>query len=78
MKNYDLVGHVGRIQRATAQLKEHWTDAKQHWNDSASREFEEQYLAQLPPRITLLAAAIHKLGDILAQAEKDLEDRERE
>ena len=76
MPHFDLIGGVGRLQRASAKLKEHWQDAKSHWNDRASQEFEKHHLQPLPAQLILAVAAIHKLADVLQQAVQELEDRE--
>jgi uncharacterized protein YukE len=76
MRSTDLLGNASRLQKATARLKEQWSEVKTHWNDKASQDFEKTCLQPIPAQIALISAAIHKLADILAQAEKDLFDRE--
>jgi uncharacterized protein YukE len=78
MKHCDLATGTGRIQRAAAKLKDRWQDTQAHWNDQARRDFEKNYLQPLAPQITLALAAIHELSEILKQAERDLEDEQRE
>lgn len=75
MKSTELLGSVARLQRATAHLKEHWSQARTHWTDKASQDFEKNYLVPLPAQVTLLSAAVYKFADVLAQAEKELADR---
>ncbi len=77
MKSCDLVTGLGRMKRSTAKLKESWLELKTHWNDKASQDFEKNYLQTLAPQITLAAAAVHELRDVIEQAEKDLEDEQR-
>lgn len=74
MKCCDLNDAFGRIRRSTARLKETWRDVHEHWNDKASQEFEKNFLQTLTPQITLVAAAVHQLREVLDQAEKELED----
>jgi uncharacterized protein YukE len=74
MKCCDLNSAFGRIRRATAKLKERWQDVHAHWDDKASQEFEKNFLQALAPQITLAAAAVHQLREVLDQAEKELED----
>jgi hypothetical protein len=74
--HFDLLGGIGRLQKASARLKEHWLETKAHWNDQASRDFEKSCLQPLPPQITLTVAAVHKLADVLQQALIELEDRQ--
>ena len=75
MKSVELLGSVARLQRATAHLKENWAQAKTHWTDKASQDFEKNYLQPLPAQVTLVTAAVYKLAEVLAQAEKELADR---
>lgn len=77
MKSCDLVTGLGRMKRSTAKLKEQWLELKIHWNDKASQDFEKKFLQTLAPQITLAAAAVHELRDVIEQAEKDLEDDQR-
>ena len=74
MKHIDLVSGLGRLNRATANLKEQWAEARAHWDDASSRAFEKDHLQQLPSQITLAAAAIHELAEILQQAEDELDE----
>jgi hypothetical protein len=74
MKQWDLISSAGRIKRATAHLREKWTEAKSQWNDKASHDFEQQYLQPLPAHITLTVAAIYKLKEVLDEAVNELED----
>ena len=74
MKCCDLNSAFGRIRRATAKLKEKWHDVNEHWNDKASQEFDKNFLQALAPQLTLVAAAVHQLREVLDQAEKELED----
>jgi len=76
MKVCDLTGAFNRIRRATAKLRENWRDVTEHWDDKASQEFEKNFLEELTPQITLAAAAVHQLREVLDQAEKELEDDE--
>jgi hypothetical protein len=75
MRHCDLATGLGRLNRAAAKLKERWQETKSHWNDKASRDFEKNFLQQLPPQLNLAVAAVHELADLLAEAERELEDR---
>ena len=74
MRCCDLVTGLSRMKRSTAKLKEKWLEMKAHWDDKASQDFEKNFLQTLPPQITLAAAAVHELRDVIEQAEKDLGD----
>ena len=75
MKVCDLISGVGRLQKSTTRLKERWLDAKQHWQDGNAKQFQEEHLQPLGPQITLAAAAIHRLSEVLEKAERELESR---
>ncbi len=74
MRCCDLNTGLARIQRASGKLKERWLEVKAHWNDAACRRFEKEFLQPLPSEITLVAAAVYQLRDLVEQAEKELED----
>lgn len=76
MAHFDIFSGIGRFQRATAKLREKWTEAQSQWNDQTSRDFEKTYLQPLPGRIALTVAAIQKMADVLQQAVRELEDGE--
>ncbi len=78
MRICDLVTGMGRLRRASAQLRERWADTKQYWNDETARQFEERYLVPLDPKLTLTLAAVGRLAEVLEQAERDCEDERSE
>jgi hypothetical protein len=74
VRHCDLISGLGRLKHAAAELREAWLAAKSHWTDQVSRDFEKNHLQHLPTEITLAVAAVQELGDVLEQAEKELED----
>lgn len=74
MKTCDLGTSLALITHAFTQLKERWNEARQVWHDDAARQFEETHLRPLPDQIQRLFVAAHRLSDILAKAEKELND----
>ena len=74
MKTIDLTSGLAQIQRAAAQLKEQWGEAKSIWNDEASRTFQEEFLQPLLPELQLTVTAIQRLADVLVKAEKECQD----
>ena len=73
----DLAGSVGRMQRLANQLDNKWQETKTHWRDQTAREFEEEYLRSILPQLSLTAAAIHQMNELLNQAQRDCEDDEK-
>jgi hypothetical protein len=78
MKICDLQSGSGQLAQAFSHLKESWIAAKAHWHDEASRAFEEQHLHEIPARLQVMTAAVQRLTDALAQAERECEDRTEE
>lgn len=74
MRVCDLTTSTGRLQRSMAELKDKWTETKEHWNDATSGEFAERYLDPLVPQLTLAFSAIHRLAELLEQAERACDD----
>lgn len=74
MRICDLVTGIGRLKRATSQLKDHWGETREHWSDNIRHEFEEKHLTPLPAEITLAVASIQRLAELLEQAERELQD----
>lgn len=70
----DLNSPVGRMRRASADLRDKWLETRVHWNDEQARTFEERFLQELAPRITMTVAAIQHLTELLHQAERECEE----
>jgi hypothetical protein len=48
---------------------------KTDWNDGTLQQFEATHLAPIPARLQQLLAAVQRLSETLAIAERDCEDR---
>jgi hypothetical protein len=59
-------------------LRERWADAGEHWRDDASRQFAKQFLEPLPEHFQQALAAINRLAETTAEAERDCADPDRE
>lgn len=77
MRICDLTSASGRFMRNTTHLKEVWQDSKADWNDARRREFQEHFLDELPPLLTLTMAAVHRFAEVVRQAEKELTDEQQ-
>lgn len=75
MKICDLNTGLGQLTHAFSELKDRWAETKDHWHDQARKQFEDNHLLPIPSRLQLLVAAVHRLGEALEQAEKELDDR---
>ena len=78
MRVCDLNTGLGQLAQAMSHLKDRWAEAKTHWQDEASRQFEKQYLAELPMRMQHVLQAAHRLAAVLEAAERELDDRSDE
>ena len=72
--------HTGSIQltRAARDLREQWNATSDYWKDTNHDDFDAKYVQPLAPQITLLLAAVNSLSEVLARAERELEDRKPE
>ena len=75
MRICDLQSGAGRLRRAARTLNEKWENTKEHWHDQTSREFEEKFLRPILPEVTMALSSVHRLNELLEQAERDCEDR---
>ena len=77
MKICDLQTSLGRLQRETKRLRDHWDQTKKHWQDKAAQDFEEKYLAPLIPTLQITMAAVYELAEVIEEAEKQCGDQGR-
>ena len=71
----DLDSGVSRLQKSVRRINERWAATKEYWNDQVSREFEEEFLQPIVPRIKLTLAAVHTMAELFHDAESECEDR---
>ena len=75
MKICDLHTGLGQLSHAFGELRDRWNETKDVWRDDVRRQFEQNHLQPIPPRLQLLVAAVQRLTDTLEKAEQELEDR---
>jgi len=78
MKICDLHTGTIRLSRVSKKLGDQWRETMDHWNDPNREDFDKTYIQPLGPQVTMLVAAIHRLHDVFAQAERELGDKDRE
>jgi hypothetical protein len=71
----DLQTHLGRLQKETKRLRDHWEQTKQSWQDKAAKDFEEKYLAPLIPTLQHTMAAVYELAEVIEEAEQQCGDQ---
>lgn len=75
MRICDLNTGISHTTRALTDLRERWQEVRAVWQDEAARKFEDQYLRPLPAQIQQLLTGAQILSEILAKAERELDDR---
>ncbi len=50
-----------------------WEKTKESWRDAKSREFEDQFLRELPHHITKTVEAIDEISALLGKVRRDCE-----
>ena len=66
------VGHA-QLQDALKELTIRWERVKHKWDDQKTREFEEDMVAPLKPKIKATLAALERVGSVVAQARRECE-----
>jgi hypothetical protein len=71
MRIADLNSGPAKLAEAWEILQLRWQVATEQWNDPVSREFEDNYLAPLKPRVASTLEKMRLLGQVLAKAEEE-------
>lgn len=58
---------------ATKTLFLEWEETKERWHDAKRREFEEQFLKELPHHITKTVEAIDEISGLIQKVRRDCE-----
>lgn len=61
----------GQLNKAMRQLLERWHEASMAWDDSASRRFEERYLAPLRMEVRNAGEAMGQMAALLDQIRRE-------
>ena len=59
------------LQEATKMLMLHWQRARSEWNDEKARQFEEDYIELLKPRIRSSLAAMDRAAEVVQHARNE-------
>jgi len=70
MRTWDLTSGAAKLELAMQSLQAAGAEAQQYWSDEAHRKFQEIYLAPLEPKVHGVLDAIHRLVEVLANAER--------
>lgn len=78
MRICDLHTGTIRLTRAGKDLRDQWRQTSEHWRDQNREDFDAAHIRPLGPQLTMLMAAVHKLNDVFAKAERDLRDKDKD
>jgi len=66
-------GSAASLSQATKDLLVAWQETKAHWHDVKSAEFEQQYLEELPNRVTRALGVMEEIDTLLRKVRNDCE-----
>ena len=75
MRIADLWGGSAQLADSFDALRTAWAETATRWDDSTSRRFYKERLEPLEPITRRALAAIERLAEVLAKAERDCSDR---
>jgi hypothetical protein len=70
MKNWDLTSGGAKLELAMQSLQLAATEAQHYWSDEAQRKFQEIYITPLEPNVRNVLDAIHRLAEVITNAEQ--------
>lgn len=65
--------NAANLAQAAKILMLDWTRTKEQWRDVKSREFEEQFLANLPHHMARAGAVMEEIDNLLRKVKSDCE-----
>ena len=66
-------GSAAHLIQAAKDLSLDWEQTKPFWQDDKSREFERDYLAEIPILVTRTITAMNELDELLRKVRSDCE-----
>jgi hypothetical protein len=73
MKKVDVSTGSTKLRNALRTLRVRWEDTQNDWSDPVSRDFEENHLAPIEPRVLATLHAMTTLVQVLSKAQQDCE-----
>ncbi len=74
MRIFDFSGNLARLNDSFDTLSAAWVETSTSWDDSTSRRFYKERLEPLEPILRRASSVIQRLGEMAAQAERELSD----
>ena len=72
MKVGDLHSGAVKLEQAMRALGMRWEQTKAVWRDPASKDIEDQYLADLEPQVKVVLEAASRLAEVLDKAQEEV------
>jgi hypothetical protein len=72
MKVGDIHSGAVKLEQAMRVLMLRWEQTKELWHDSASKNFEDRYLADLEPQVKVIVEAAARLTEVLDRAQQEV------
>lgn len=76
MRRSDFTTPVANLREAYEALDIAWREACEMWSDSASRNFDENYMSNIRPSVDSTISAVGKLSSVLDQAVRECSDEQ--
>jgi hypothetical protein len=70
MKSSDIGGSAAKLELALKTFRTVFAAVDPQWTDAARRDFQETYLTPLEPNVKSMLAAVARLAEVLAAAER--------
>jgi hypothetical protein len=70
MRNWDLNTGASKLELSMQSLFAANAEVQQYWSDEAQRKFYEAYVGPLEPKVRGLLDSIHRLAEVLSNAER--------
>ena len=66
-------GSASNLIQAAKDLSLDWEQTRTFWQDAKSREFEQEYLGEIPNLVTRTVTAMKELDELLRKVRSDCE-----
>ncbi len=68
-----IKGCASSLAHASKNLSREWRETEGHWRDAKAREFEREYLADIPAQIAKAVEAMEELDRVLRKVRSECE-----
>ena len=70
----ELNSAIQRLRHATRELQFQWRATRETWDDQTARDFEENHLKPMMPKLRLVMSATSELTELYQRAAKECAD----